>query len=91
MLIDFSDYRAEVTSTNVNGTHYVKVFFPYVGLHVNSIRVITLHADVGKFRVYQPKILNIHEEWKTPFELSRKSPLWQVIEMAAIEAVEESL
>lgn len=91
MLINFSNYRAEVTSTNANGTHYVKVVFPNVGLHVNSIRVITLHADIGKFRVYQPKIYSFNEEWKTPFELSRKSPLWQVLEMAAIEAVEEIL
>jgi len=91
MHLDFSDYVARVTSTNENGTHYVKVYFPYVDLHVHSIRVITLHADIGKFVVYQPKIYTYNEEWKTPFELSRKSPLWKVIEAAAIEAVEEGL
>jgi len=91
MLIDFSDYCAEVTSINDKGTYYVKVYFPHADLHINSIRVIPLHPDIGKFVVYQPKILNIKEEWKTPYELSRRSPLWQVIEEAAIEAVMESL
>ena len=91
MHIDFNDYEARVTSTNANGTHYVKVYFPYADLHVHGIRVIPLQPDIGKYVVYQPKILSINEEWKTPFELSRKSPLWRVIEEAAIEAVEESL
>ncbi len=91
MLIDFSDYEAKVTSTNANGTRYVKVYFPYVDLHVHSIRVVPLHEDIGKFVVYQPKIYTSKDEWKTPFELSRRSPLWQVIEEAAIEAAKETI
>lgn len=89
MLIDFSEYKAVVTSTNANGTHFVKVSFPCIGLYVSGIRVVTLHEGLEKYKVYQPKLYTSKHEWKSDYEMANESPLWQVLVEAATEAVKE--
>lgn len=88
MRIDFSNNYPEVSKRN-NGTYFVKLHFPDVGLYVSGIRVIPSKLQEGEYVVYKPAILNANGAWKTNYEYDNSSELLQFLKELALKAVDE--
>ena len=88
MRIDFSHNYAEVAKRD-NGTYFVKLHFPDVGLYVSGIRVIPSKLQEGEYVVYKPAILNANGDWKTNYEYDNSSELLQFLKELALKAVDE--
>lgn len=88
MRIDFSNNYPEVNKRN-NGTYFVKLHFPDVGLYVSGIRVVPSKKDEGKLLVYKPAILNANKEWKTNYDYENSCELWLYLQELALKAVDE--
>lgn len=88
MQIDFSNNYSEVSKRN-NGTYFVKLHFPDVGLYVSGIRVIPSKLVQDEYVVYKPAILNSNGEWKTNYEYDNTSELLAFFKELALKAVDE--
>lgn len=88
MLIDFNTYNAEVTERD-NGTYFVKLSFPDVGLYIHGIRVVPSKHYEGEYVIYKPQIQKIGGAWKTNYEYTNTSKLWQLLQELAMKSVEE--
>lgn len=88
MRIDFSHNYAEVSKRD-NGTFFVKISFPEVGLYVHGIRVVPSKQDEDKFVVYQPKIRALSGGWKTNYEHTKSGELLMYLKELALKAVDQ--
>lgn len=88
MQIDSSNNYSEVSKRN-NGTYFVKLHFPDVGLYVSGIRVIPSKLVQDEYVVYKPAILNSNGEWKTNYEYDNTSELLAFFKELALKAVDE--
>lgn len=88
MQIDFSHNYPEVSKRD-NGTYFVKLHFPNVGLYVSGIRVVPSKHKQGEHVVYKPAILNANGEWKTNYEYDNSSELLLFLKELALKAVDE--
>lgn len=88
MRIDFSHNYAEGAKRD-NGTFFVKLHFPEVGLYVSGIRVVPSKRNEGEYVVYKPAILNANGDWKTNYEYDNSSELLGFLKELALKAVDE--
>lgn len=88
MHIDFSHNFPEVSKRD-NGTYFVKLHFPSVGLYISGIRVIPSKLNEGEYVVYKPAILNANGDWKTNYEYDNSSELLLFLKELALKAVDE--
>lgn len=88
MHIDFSHNYSEVSKRD-NGTFFVKLNFPEVGLYVHGIRVVPSRKVEGTFVVYKPAIRNARGDWKTNYEYENSSDLFLYLKELALKAVNE--
>lgn len=88
MQIDFNHNYPEVSKRD-NGTFFVKLHFPDVGLYVSGIRVIPSKLNEGEYVVYKPAILSASGHWKTNYEYDNSSELLLYLKELALKAVDE--
>jgi hypothetical protein len=88
MRIDFSHNYAEVSKRD-NGTFFVKLHFPEVGLYVNGIRVVPSKKNSGELLVYKPAILNANGAYKSNYDYENSSELWLYFKELALKAVDD--
>jgi hypothetical protein len=88
MQIDFSHNFPEVSKRN-NGTYFVKLHFPDIGLYVSGIRIVPSKKNAGELLFYKPAILNANGDWKTNYEYDNSSELFQYLKELALKAVDE--
>jgi len=73
----------------LNTTVYlVKVSINDIGVYINSITVQPSTKKPDELWVQSPRF-NIRGRWVWPLQMQKNSPLWQLIERLALEAVAE--
>lgn len=90
MRIDEDSIEAKVYYSSADGGfHYVKFFFPTLGLYIDSfsVRESPKHPDKGLW--VQPPAIPNNGKFVKPMEFLKGSPLWPILEAKARAAVDE--
>ena len=88
MQIDETKITASVYYKTTKGYLYVKVSFPDIGLHINSISVRPSPVSPSGLWVQPPAVPN-RGKFIKPMEFEKTSLLWSLIEDAVLRAVDE--
>jgi hypothetical protein len=93
MYIDEESIETSVYySSNDGGFHYVKFFFPTLGLYIDSFSVQKSPKHPEKGLWVQPPAIPNNGRFIKPMEfLKDSSALWTVLEAKARQAVEEKI
>lgn len=88
MRIDFSHSYPEVRKMD-NGTFFVKLHFPEIGLYISGIRVVPSRKNEGELLVYKPALRTFNDSYKSNYEYENSSELWLYLKELAMKAVNE--
>lgn len=78
-------YTFKNTRLNTN-VYLVKISINDIGVYINSITVQPSSKKPDELWVQSPRF-NIRGRWVWPLQMQKDSPLWQLVETLALEAV----